>query len=200
MLRLRTLIVSAGVALVANGGLAAQTEFGVKAGASFGNIKNKGVLPGSLKTRTGVAGGVFLGYRASVIGVGVEALYAQRGARSDQNVADATTKLDYVDLPGYVKVSLPVPGVRPFLYAGPQVSFEVKCRTADGSDACADNGRKQTDYAAVIGGGVRLGGGSLGLSVEGRYVYGLADLKLSTVTSSESYKNRTFMLLVGVGL
>jgi hypothetical protein len=199
-MKARTLILSAGLVLVAQGTLAAQAEFGIKAGASFGNIKNKGVLPGSLKTRTGVAGGVSLGFRAAVIGVGLEALYAQRGAQSDQSIADATTKLDYIDLPGYVKVSIPVPGIRPFVYAGPQVSFEVKCRTAGGSAPCPDNGRKQTDYAGVIGGGVRLGGESLGLSVEGRYVYGLADLKLSTVTTSESYKNRTFMLLVGLAL
>jgi len=199
-MRIRTLIISSGVALAVQGNLAAQAEFGVKAGASFGNIKDKGVLPGSLKTRTGLAGGAFLGYRAAVIGVGIEALYAQRGAESDQSISDATTKLDYVDIPAYLKVSIPAPGVRPFLYAGPQVSFEVKCRTAGGSADCADNGRKQTDYAAVIGGGIRLGGESLGFLVEGRYVYGLADLKLSTVTTGASYKNRTFMVLVGIGL
>jgi len=199
-MRIRTLVIAAGVALAVQGNLAAQAEFGVKAGASFGNIKDKGVLPGSLKTRTGLAGGVFLGYRAAVIGVGIEGLYAQRGAESDQSISDATTKLDYVDIPAYVKFSIPAPGVRPFLYAGPQVSFEVKCRTAGGSADCADNGRKQTDYAAVIGGGIRLGGESLGFLVEGRYVYGLADLKLSTVTAGASYKSRTFMLLVGIGL
>jgi len=199
-MRIRILVIAAGVALAVQGNLAAQAEFGVKAGASFGNIKDKGLLPGSLKTRTGLAGGVFLGYRAAVIGVGIEGLYAQRGAESDQSISDATTKLDYVDVPAYVKFTIPAPGVRPFLYAGPQLSFEVKCRTAGGSADCADNGRKQTDYAAVIGGGIRLGGESLGFLVEGRYVYGLADLKLSTVTTGASYKNRTFMLLVGIGL
>jgi len=33
--------------------------------------------------------------------------------------------------------------------------------------------------------------------LEGRYVYGLTDLKLSTVTSSESYKTRSVLILVG---
>lgn len=199
-MRVRTLIISAGLTLAFHGALAAQAEFGVKAGASFGNIQNKGVFPGSLKTRTGLAGGLFLGYRASVIGVGVEALYAQRGARSDQSINDQWTRLDYVDIPAYVKVNIPTPGIRPFIYAGPQVSIEVKCRTANGAAACPTGGRKKTDYAGVIGGGVRLGGSSVGLTLEGRYVYGLSDLKLSTVTSNASYKNRTFMLLVGIGL
>lgn len=198
-MRVRTLIISAGLVLAAQSTLSGQTEFGVKAGASFGNIKNKGLLPGSLETRTGAAGGLFLGYRAAIIGVGVEGLYAQRGARSDQDVDDAATRLDYIDLPVYVKVSIPASVLRPFIYAGPQVSFEVKCRTAGGSADCPDTGRKHTDYAAVIGAGLRIGQ-KMGLSLEGRYVYGLADLKLATVSSSDSYKNRTFMLLVGLGI
>jgi hypothetical protein len=37
----------------------------------------------------------------------------------------------------------------------------------------------------------------LPLSIEGRYVYGLTDLKLNTVTSSESFKSRTFLILAG---
>lgn len=198
-MRVRTLFISTGIALAFQSTLAAQVEVGVKAGASFGNIKNKGVLPGDLKTRTGAAGGLFLGYRTSVIGVGVEALYAQRGARSDESIGNAFTKLDYVDIPAYLKVSLPVPAIRPFVYAGPQVSIEMKCKTANGTADCPDSGRKKKDYAAVIGGGIRLGGKSVGLSIEGRYVYGLSDLKVSTVTSSESYKNRTFMILLGIG-
>jgi hypothetical protein len=197
-MRVRTLIISAGVALAFHGTLAAQAEYGLKAGASFGNIKNQGVFPGDLKTRIGAAGGLFLGYRAKVIGVGIEAMYAQRGARSDQSINDQWTHLDYVDIPAYLKVTLPTPGIRPFGYAGPQVSFEAKCRTANNTAPCPAAGRKKTDFAGIIGAGVRLGG-SAGLSLEARYVYGLTDLKLSTVTSSESYKNRTFMILVGLG-
>jgi hypothetical protein len=199
-MRARTLIISAGIALAVHSTLAAQAEYGLKAGASFGNISNKGLLPGNLKTRIGAAGGLFLGYRAKVIGFGIEALYAQRGARSDESIADQSTHLDYVDIPGYVKVTIPTPGIRPFVYAGPQVSFEAKCRTANNTAPCPDNdGRKKTDYAGIIGAGVRLGGKATGLSLEARYVYGLSDLNLSTVTASESYKNRTFMLLVGLG-
>lgn len=186
------------LALGGAGSLAAQGEFGIKAGASFGNISNKGVLPGNLKTRTGAAGGLYLG-SGGVIGFGIEGLYAQRGAKSDESIADAETRLDYIDVPAYLKLAVPTPGIRPYAYAGPQISFEVRCKTAAG-DACPDNsGRKKTDYAAVIGGGVRLGGDRLGIRIEGRYIYGLADLKLSTVTSSESYKTRTFLILVGIG-
>ncbi len=197
-MRFRDLIISAGVVLASYSTLNAQSEYGVKVGASFGNIQNKGVLPGNLKTRIGAAGGLFLGYRAKVIGFDFEALYAQRGARSDESIADQWTHLDYIDIPAYVKVTIPTPALRPFVYAGPQISFETKCRTANNAAPCPDAGRKKTDYAGVIGGGIRLGGRRVGISLEGRYVYGLSDLKLSTVTTSASYKNRTFMLLVGL--
>ena len=67
--------------------------------------------------------------------------------------------------------------------------------------ACADYGssdRKRWSFAGVIGAGIRLGG-SLGFGIEGRYVYGLTDLKASTVTSSSSYKDRSFLLLGSIG-
>lgn len=198
MLRARSMAAFFALALGATGSLAAQAEFGIKAGASFGNISNKGVLPGNLKTRTGFAAGLYLG-SGGVIGFGIEGLYSQRGAESDESIATAESKVDYIDVPAYLKVTLPTPGIRPYAIAGPQISFEVRCKTAAGADCPDDPDHKKTDYAAVIGGGVRFGGSGLGIRVEARYVYGLADLKLGTVTSSESYKNRTFLILVGIG-
>ncbi|HEX3273804.1 MAG TPA: hypothetical protein VHR43_03025, partial [Gemmatimonadales bacterium] len=63
--------------------LAAQVELGVKGGASFGDVSNKGVLPGNLDTRTGFAAGVSVGLGGGLVGVGGEALYAQRGLTGD---------------------------------------------------------------------------------------------------------------------
>ena len=174
--------------------LVAQVEFGLKGGASFGNISNKGVLPGDLKTRTGFAAGVSIGLGAQLLGVGAEALFAQRGLSSN-GTGDA--KLDYLDIPVYLKLQVPSPGIAPFGYLGPQVSFEVNC--SNGDLDCSDNGRSTTDYAGVIGAGVKFGGsGKVGVTVEARYVYGLKDLKLDTVTSDESFKTRSFLILGGL--
>jgi len=198
----KTMLAATAFAALAAAPAAAQSawggEVGIKGGLSFGNISNKGVLPGSLKTRTGIAGGLYFGYSAPVVGIGFEALYAQRGLRSDESISVAETKLDYIDIPAYLKINIPTSGIRPFIYAGPQISFEVRCRTGNDADCADTSPRKSTDYAAVIGAGLRLGRGT-GITVEGRYVYGLQDLKLATLTSSESYKHRTFMLLVGIG-
>jgi hypothetical protein len=180
-----TLLLIAPIALQAQG-------LGIKGGLSFGNVSNRGVLPGNLDTRTGFAIGLALTPGTSLLGLGVEGMYAQRGVEGA--AASDTRKLDYADVPVYLRVALPFPGLAPFAYAGPQVSFELRCRTGDG--ACPASDRPKTTYAAVIGGGIRLGGRSA-FSVEGRYVYGLTDLKLSTVTSSTSYKTRSFLILAG---
>jgi len=198
-MRKRSLIAGAALILGMQGTLLAQPEIGIKGGASFGNISNKGLLPGNLKTRTGLAGGLYLG-SGGAIGIGIEGLYAQRGAESDEITATAETRLDYFDVPAYLKIKIPTPAIKPFIYAGPQISYEVKCRTGAGADCgnYSTTGRKRWDYAGIIGAGIRIGAG-IGFGIEGRYVYGLKDLKPSTVTSGSSYKNRSFLLLGSIG-
>lgn len=170
----------------------AHAQLGIKGGFSYGNVSNRGALPGNLDTRTGFAVGLALGSPNTLLGLGLEGLYAQRGVTS--STSGDSRNLDYIDVPGYLRVSIPTPGLAPFAYAGPQVSFELHCSANGG--ACP-SGRPKTSTAAVIGGGVRLGGQSA-MTIEGRYVYGLTDLKLNTVTSSQSYKTRSFLILAGL--
>jgi hypothetical protein len=172
---------------------AAQGGFGIKGGFSYGNVTNRGLLPGALKDRTGFAAGVGFSSTA-LLGFGAEALYAQRGVVS--NTSGDSWKLNYIDIPVYVLASIPLIGVAPFAYAGPQFSFEVSCNSG-GGNGCPSTGRSKTTYAAVLGAGARLGALS-GVTLEGRYIYGLNDLKLSTVTSSQSYKTRSFLILAGL--
>jgi hypothetical protein len=183
-----TIVVALGVAATS-----ARAQASAKGGISFGDVSNRGLLPGELDRRTGLAVGVGIGSAWTLIGIGIEGLYAQRGvAGSDRPDAH---QIDYVDVPGYLRVAIPVPGVSPFAYAGPQISFEVRCRA--GERDCSGGDRPNTTYAGIIGAGVRLGGRSA-LTLEGRYIYGLSDLKLATVTTSESYKDRSFLILGGV--
>lgn len=184
----RTLAITAAVLLCAAPSIA-HAQLGLKGGFSYGNVSNRGLLPGALHERNGFAVGLSLVSARSLLGFGIEGLYAQRGVVS--NTAGESHKLDYIDVPAYLRVSLPTPGIAPYAYAGPQVSFELHC-----TDACP-SGRPKTTTAAVLGGGVRLGAQSA-FSLEGRYVYGLTDLKLNTVTSSESYKTRSFLILAGI--
>ena len=154
-------------------------------------MSNRGILPGNLNTRTGFAVGVAYA-SGGLLGLGIEGLYAQRGVSS--STSGDSRHLDYIDLPAYVLANLSLPGFTPFAYAGPQLSFELHCGAGGGP---CPSGRPKTTTAAVIGGGARFGSGRA-ISLEGRYVYGLTDLKLSTITTGTSYLTRSFLILAGL--
>lgn len=171
-----------------------EAQLGVKGGVSHGTVSNTGVLPGDLGGRTGLAAGITLATPPEVLGIGLELLYAQRGAAEPNN--PSSRELDYIDVPAYVRLMAPSEGVAPFVYVGPQASFEVDCATID--DDCPDTGRPATTWAGIVGAGLRFGSDAFGVTVEGRYVYGLTDLELETVTDEDSFSDRSFMILAGI--
>jgi hypothetical protein len=194
MKRLRTFVsLSLLAAVSALPSIAGAQSFGIKAGYSYGSVPNSGgVFPGTLSAHSGIAVGVGV-TTGDVIGLGLEALYAQRGFTS--SVLGASRKLSYIDVPAYLRFALPNPMVTPFGYIGPQLSFELNCDSGNG--ACP-SGRDKLSYAGIAGAGLKFGM-LMNLSIEGRYVYGLNDLNLGTVTTRANYQTRSFMLLAGIG-
>jgi len=175
--------------------IASAQSIGIKGGLSYGNVSNSDLLAGNLGARTGFAAGLAVS-SGGLLGLGVEALYTQRGVTSAAE-ADARS-LDYLDVPLYVRVTLPtLLPVAPFAYAGPYASFELRCRS--GSLSCIDTDRAARSFGALLGAGVRIGSRHP-ISLEGRFLYGFTDLHLSTVTSSESYRSRTLLILLGIEL
>lgn len=172
--------------------ITAGAQVGLKGGISIGNVSNGGLLPGEGSRRTGFAIGVSA-FTPGALALGLEGFYAQRG------VSDASglfsRKLDYLDFPLLVRVTLPVPGIAPYAYAGPQISYEFACDA--GVNGCPRDERPRWPTAGVIGAGVALGGDTK-VSVEARYIYGLQDLRFQTVTASESFRDRSFMVLAGI--
>ncbi len=194
MRRLRTLLgLSLLAAIPALPSIAGAQGFGIKGGYSYGSVPNNGgVFPGTLSAHSGIAIGVGVA-TSGVIGFGVEALYAQRGFTS--SVLGASRKLSYIDVPAYLRVALPNETVTPFGYVGPQLSFELNCDSGNG--ACP-SGRDKLSYAGIIGAGLKFSM-LMNASIEGRYVYGLNDLNMGTVTTRANYQTRSFMLLAGIG-
>ena len=164
----------------------------LKGGFGWGPAPNSGgAYPGELSAHNSGSFGLAV-TTGGIFGVGVEGLWAERGFNSSE--AGASRRLAYVDVPVYLRITSPTSGIAPFGYLGPQVSFEVRCNGGGGN--CPD-GREKTQYAGVVGAGLRFG--RPGISIESRYVYGLSDLHLSTITESESYRTRNFLLLAGFG-
>src|SRR5258708_29151665 len=84
----------------------AQGGFGLRGGYSYGNVSNNGVLPGDARQRTGFALGVGVS-TGSPIGIGMEALYAQRGVTS--TTAADPRQLNYLARPVYLRCPIPSP-------------------------------------------------------------------------------------------
>ncbi len=185
----RTFLAAAALALLP---IVAGAQLSIKGGMSFGTTpNNNGALPGKLSAHSGVAFGVGLA-SGGTLGFGAEALYAQRGFSS--TILGSSRELSYIDVPVYLRLSLPTPAISPFAYVGPQASFELKCDA--GGTSCPSGGDKVT-FAGVIGAGLKFDA-LHGISVEGRYVYGLKDLTYGTVSNSVNYQTRSFLLLAGI--
>lgn len=185
----------AGLLALAVPGIAAAQSIGIKGGLSYGNVSNSDLLAGNLGARTGFAAGVAVS-AGGLLGLGIEALYTQRGVTSATDT-DARA-LDYLDVPLYLRVTAPtLLPIAPFVYAGPYASFELRCRS--GSLSCIDTGRAARSFGALVGAGVRIGS-RRAISLEGRFLYGFTDLHLSTVTSSNTYQSRTLLILLGLAL
>ena len=169
----------------------AQASFGVKGGLSFATLSNKAP---DWKSRTGFAAGLVLDPGSSLIGIQPEVLYVQKGVEFDgsPSASSDAPQLSYIEVPVLVKITLPGPGVHLMAYAGPSMSFRLAC-SYDGVD-CKD-AVKSVDYGAVLGGGLRFGG-THGLTVEGRYIWGLNDVK--NLSAGVNQQTRTFLVLAGV--
>ena len=162
--------------------------FRIKGGLSYGNVSNSGALPvrhAALGDCTGV----------SALTGGAWASASRRCTRSGITSSWPAHRRGWtISTFLYVRLAMPTPGISPFIYAGPQVSFELKCGTQSGNCPTPGGRRRRTPghwrrpaFDAFMG-----------LSVEGRYVYGLTDLNLNTVSTSESYQTRSFLLLAGI--
>ena len=187
-MRIRALV--AAVLLTMPFALAAQASLTIKGGVSFATLSNK---QPDFETRTGFAAGIGLELGFGLFRLAPELLYVQKGVNGDGSPSSTAVKLDYAEIPILLKVSLPVPSLQPFAYAGPSVGLRLSCKT-DEIDCPAD-AIKDRDYGVVLGAGIKLGGK---LSVEGRYNWGVSGL--SDLTSGLDSKTRTFLVLVGYSL
>jgi len=173
--------------------LHAQFALGIKGGLSYATLSNKAP---DWKNRTGFAAGVAFDFRAKVIGIQPEVLYVQKGVEFDgtPSGSDDAPQLSYVEVPILVKVTIPTPSLQPMFYAGPSMMFRLSCSVAE---IDCKNLVASTDYGAVLGAGLRFGGDH-GLTLEGRYTWGLKDI--NDPGAGVKQQTRTFLLLAGFSL
>jgi hypothetical protein len=158
-----------------------------------------------LNSRSGFLGGVGLGFPlSSSLGVTIEADYVSKGV--DISAEDAQffgVETRYVDVPLLVKYAFGQEGLslRPGIFAGPSIGFEVACTAqseiADANgfyqdiDCPETNPRNKTMFDIVVGGELRY----TNIIVALRYMHGLTPVLSDD--SAPTLKNRVIAVTLG---
>ena len=181
---------TAALLLAAMTATASAQTIGLTAGATFNTISGDDVED-VFESKTGFVGGAYLNLPLGGGAFSVEpaVLYSMKGA----NIQDTDVEFsgDYIQIPVLLRYGFGAGGVKPVIFAGPAVSFQVGCEFSDGSDSatCEEAGDdgKSTAWDGIVGAGLSFG--KLGVDV--RYEFGLTD-----VYENLDAKNGTFAVLV----
>ncbi|MEO8879750.1 MAG: porin family protein [Gemmatimonadaceae bacterium] len=175
----------------------AHPSFGLLAGVNFASLRGSDAA--NAKTRTGFVGGLSMNLHvARHVGIEVDGLYSQEGAKFNAQGGDETLKLDYIRVPVLLRLGIPTQSsVHPFVVVGPSLGFKVGCKETLGSDSAnCDSVEglsvKSFDFAGAVGGGVGFRVGKEELSVQARYTMGF-----SKIIDNSDAKNKNFSVMAG---
>ena len=209
---------SAFIPSVASAQRAGDMTIGVMAGVNYSTVNQDPESSDvSFGYKAGFVGGVFLGVQVNDwFSIEPEVLFSQKGAKvngkGNNSSLEGSVRINYIEVPVLAKFWFPVsdPGVKPFIFAGPEVEFKVSC-TAEGailavtgSTDCdkTDNeiNLKSTDFGVTGGAGVNFRAGGQDVRLDARYTFGLTDINDSSAsTDQREIKNRAFAVTVGLG-
>lgn len=179
-----------------------QTQFavGLKAGPNFANIDTDASAGENYKSRTGFHLGAFALIRGEKFGFQPEIIFSQQGSKFKYSGSpDLKANFSYVNIPLIFKLYT-IAGIN--LQVGPQIGLLT---SAESEDYNVANGQitendikddlKKTDVSLALGVGWDL---PLGLSIDGRYNWGLSDI--NSGASAGSVKNQVWQISVGYKL
>jgi hypothetical protein len=150
--------------------------------------------------------GVYFEFNLGFVSVQPEVLYTRMGAKYayEPEAFRIEYRYDYVQVPVLLKFNImPAGPIRPFIYGGGYGAYLIKAQGfmeagEESEEADLTDDFMRVDYGVVGGGGLAFKLPGISLSVEGRYNYGLANIFKDPI-EGEAMKNRSIMVLVGVG-
>jgi hypothetical protein len=173
--------------------LAQGIGIGAKVGPLFSSLSETDVDEG-FENRTGWIGGIFIGgNRAGRVGVGVDILYARKGA--NEPGTDQSINLDYLNVPIYARVNIGSPsrgGASVYGIGGLDLNFLIRSKLGTGQDI--KENFKSADYGLALGLGVEI----TRFLVEGRYTRGFGSIAKDAVDFDGDVKTRSFAIMFGV--
>src|SRR3989337_3472262 len=174
----------------------AQAEFsmGLKAGPNFANLNTDESAGDNYKARTGFHLGAFALIKGEKVGFQPEVVFSQQGSKFKVGGDDIKSNFSYVNIPLIVKLYT-IAGIN--LQVGPQIGFLTSAkekRTIAGISTTTDvkDEFKTPDFSLALGVGWDL---PFGLSIDGRYNWGLTDN--SEIDTSGSVKNQVWQFSIG---
>lgn len=196
--RLRVITVALGAAIMLPSVAAAQsvypTTFGLKAGVNSSTLSSDDDLldVGSL---WGAVAGAFIGKNITDnLGIQLEGLFSQRGAKDNTFGDDAKIRLTYLDVPLTARFGSTTANNMHFhAFTGPQLGIKLSSKYTDDADTDVDldDQVKSWDFGWTVGSGVEMNR----VSLDARYTLGLTNIDDSD--SGSSLKNRAFTVLLG---
>lgn len=184
-----------------------QSQFavGVKAGPNFANINTDASAIQNYESRTGWHAGAFLQIRGEKIGFQPEIIFSQQGSKFKYNTNEPSLKqnFSYVNIPLIFKLYT-IGGIN--LQVGPQIGLLTSAEREDFVSGSSGPITKQdikddlnkTDFSLALGVGVDF---PFGLTLDGRYNWGLSDNDDGAVTNSGApigqIKNQVWQISLG---
>jgi len=201
------------------------SSFGIKifGGLSFGTLRISDTAGAEdfdqyKNSLMGLAGGI--GFETGrQVGVEVDVMYVQKGIKLEGNDADANGVgvLDFDVSLVINQIAVPVllrfkfmPGTSPYILLGGAISY-ILSATADynwsiegesdsgSEDLFAQEGNtfNRLDYSIIGGAGLELALGAMRLFIEGRYIYGMANIAHDDAIEAGDWMKLTTILIMG---
>jgi hypothetical protein len=200
------LVALAAICLVAFTPRPAEAGVGIKGGVSWSSLAlaSTDPIPFSLGTLQYYTGGLFFDIGLGFVSIQPEILYVRMGGLYEVDEANSLEfRHQYIQVPLLLRFNvIPAGPIRPFVCAGGYGAYLLKSEgvmEVDGETTTEviTEDYQRYDYGVVGGAGILFKLGIVGISVEGRYNYGLANL-FKDPAVGDSMKNRSAMALIGI--
>lgn len=149
-------------------------------------------------------------FRFGRIALQPELQMVSRGARASGSSLEERMRLDYMEIPLMLVVPATVGSFEPYVFGGPMISLETRCRSiieennlktnfdCDDTTAGSSFDRNLFDYGASAGAGVSHGLGSGRVLLEGRYTWGLRNIRDGE--GGMEVRNRSLVFSIGYAI
>jgi hypothetical protein len=206
---MRAFVTAAAAALALAGTVLPATaqETALKAGASVSRLDTHPFWDDPL---TATAFGGHIRFRFGRIALQPELLVLTKGANASAALEQEQLRLEYIEVPALVVVPVSIGALEPFVYGGPTLMLESRCRyvirreglrSSVGCDPPRPDAnifaRNQFDYGLTAGGGASYPLGAGRVMLEARHTWGMRNIQRG---AGPEVRNRTVAVLLGYAM